>query len=70
MTTAKSKSIQERSRIYAIPLQDVLKRGVRRHAVEMLLQFTMDTRQAFMGLSDLTIIQNPHLHILWRQARI
>jgi hypothetical protein len=36
MTTAKSPSIQEGSRIYAILLQDLMKRGVCRHVVEML----------------------------------
>jgi len=40
MTTAKSTSIQERSRIHAIMLQDLMKRGVCRRAVKMLLQFT------------------------------
>jgi uncharacterized protein YutE (UPF0331/DUF86 family) len=72
MATAKSTSIQERSRIYAIMLQDLMKRSVCRRAVEMLLQFTMDTGQAFLGLSDLTIVQNPHtaIHILWRHASI
>jgi hypothetical protein len=38
MTTAKSTSIQERSRIYAILLQDLMKRGVCRRAVKMLLE--------------------------------
>jgi hypothetical protein len=37
MTAAKSTSIQECSRIYAIVLQDSMKRGVCRQAVEMLL---------------------------------
>jgi hypothetical protein len=38
MTTAKSPSIQERSRLYVIMLQDLMKRGVCRRAVEMLLE--------------------------------
>jgi len=38
MTTAKLPSIQECSRIYAIMLQDLMKRGVCRRAVEMLLE--------------------------------
>jgi hypothetical protein len=37
MTAAKSTSIPECSRIYAFVLQDLMKRGVCRHAVEMLL---------------------------------
>ncbi len=37
MPSAKSLSIQERSRIYPIVLQDLMKRGVCRRAVEMLL---------------------------------
>jgi hypothetical protein len=37
MTTAKSASIQELSRLYAILLQDLMKRGVCRRALEMLL---------------------------------
>jgi hypothetical protein len=36
-TTAKLTPIQECSRIYTIMLQDLMKRGVCRHAVEMLL---------------------------------
>jgi hypothetical protein len=38
MTTVKLPFIQERSRIYAIMLQDLMKRGVWRRAVEMLLE--------------------------------
>jgi hypothetical protein len=37
MTTAKSTSIQELSRLYAILLQDLMERGVCRRALEMLL---------------------------------
>jgi hypothetical protein len=37
MTTPTSTSIQELSRMYAILLQDLMKRGVYRRAVEMLL---------------------------------
>jgi hypothetical protein len=37
MTAAKSTSIQGCSRIYAIVLQDLMKSGVCRHVVEMLL---------------------------------
>jgi hypothetical protein len=36
MTTAKSTLIQERSRIHAILMQDLMKRGVCRRAVEKL----------------------------------
>jgi hypothetical protein len=36
MTTAKSTSIQERSRSYSILLQDLMKRGVCMCGVEML----------------------------------
>ncbi len=35
MTAAKSTSIQECSRIHAIVLRDLMKRGVCRHAVEI-----------------------------------
>jgi hypothetical protein len=38
MTTAKWPPIQGRSRIYAMMLQDLMKRGVCRRVVEMLLE--------------------------------
>jgi hypothetical protein len=44
MTTAKWTSIQERSRIYAILLQDLTKRAACRCGVEMLLHRTPITR--------------------------
>jgi hypothetical protein len=50
MTTAKSPSIQERSRI--IMLQDLMKRGVCRRAVEMLLEVNSLRR----AVKDLVLI--------------
>jgi hypothetical protein len=40
MATAKWTSIKERSRIYAILLQDLMKRGVCRLGLEMVLPYT------------------------------
>jgi hypothetical protein len=47
MTTAKSTSVQERSRIYAILLQDSMKKDVCRHAVEMLKGQVQESNQNF-----------------------
>ncbi len=47
MTTAKSTSVQERSRIYAILLQDLMKKDVCRRAVEMLKGQVQESNQNF-----------------------
>jgi hypothetical protein len=50
MTTAKWTSIQERSRIHAIVLQDLMKRGVCRCGVEMLLESLEFSTPGTMGV--------------------
>jgi transposase len=49
MTTTKSPSIKEHNKIYIILLQDLIKMGVCRHAMEML-SGTKNCQIIFLGL--------------------